>query len=76
MYIIYIIYYTYSNKELVKVVSSNYSRNYKGYNIRYNKSLDSNSIGNCPIYIHCISPIGSHSTTSNSSVSNYSLEDP
>ncbi len=76
MYIIYIIHYTCNNKKLVKVVSSNYNRNCKGYNIRYNKSLDSNSIGNCTIYTHSISPIRSHSTTSNSSVSNYSLEDP
>jgi hypothetical protein len=72
----YTIHYTCGDKESVKAVSRGYGRNCKGDNIRYDKSLDSNSTGNCAIYTHSISPTGSHSTTSDSSVSNHPLEDP
>ena len=73
MYIIYIICYAYNNKESVIVVSNGYSGNYKGDNIRYDKSLDSNLTDNYTIHIHSISRVGS---TSDSSISNYPLEDP
>ncbi len=76
MCVIYTIHYTCSDEESVKAVSSSCSGNCKGHNVRYDESLDSNSTGNCTIYTHSMSPIRSHSTTSDSSVSDHPLEDP
>ena len=76
MCIIYTIYYAYSNKELAINTTNECNGKYIGDNIRYNKNLDKNSRENYLMYIHSMSRVGSYSTTSDSSISDYSLKDP
>lgn len=76
MCVTYTIRYACADEESVKAASGGCGGNCKGDNIRYDESLDSNSTGNCAIHTHSMSPAGSHSTTSDSSVSNHPPGDP
>jgi hypothetical protein len=65
-----------SDTESVTTASNGCDGNCKGDNIRYDESLDIESPDNCPIHIHSMSPARTHSTTSDSSVSDHAPEDP